>query len=133
MLIGELVRKSGLSKDTLRHYEELGLIKSTPVQAGTRTYRDFGEDTLERLSMISYGKLMGATLKQMAPFIDRVLSGEASEEERRMVLQGVLAEVEKRIADLETARTELNRMIADPNKPNADAAMKRLGLWIDAR
>lgn len=131
MLIGELVQKSGLSKDTLRHYEALGLIKSTPVQAGTRSYRDFGEDTLERLSMISYGKLMGATLKQMAPFIDRILSGEASEEERRMVLQGVLAEVEKRIADLETARAELNRMIADPNKPNADAAMKRLGLWIE--
>lgn len=56
MLIGTLSRISGLSKDTIRHYEVLGLLRSTPRQAGSRVYRDYADDSLERLELIALGK-----------------------------------------------------------------------------
>ncbi len=131
MLIGEICKKSGLSKDTIRHYEQLGLLKSSPRQAGSRVFRDYHDDTFERLSMIAYGKLMGAKLGAMVPVINRALSGESSEEERRKILLAQLAMVEAKIEQFQQMREELRLMAADPNKPNADRAMKRLGLWIE--
>lgn len=131
MLIGEVCRKSGLSKDTIRHYEQIGLLKSKPLRAGTRVYRDYDDDTFERLSMVAYGKLMGAKLSAMVSVIDRALSGESTEEERRAILLAQLDLVEKKIAQFEKMRDELRLMAADPNKPAADKAMKRLGILIE--
>ena len=51
MLIGDLAKLTGLSKDGLRHYEAMGLIHSRQVRAGTRHYCHYDETTLERLSM----------------------------------------------------------------------------------
>lgn len=56
MLIGELARKTSLSKDTIRFYEKLGLITAQERQAGTRIYKEFSEETVERLLMINQGK-----------------------------------------------------------------------------
>ena len=49
MLIGELAKSSGLTKASLRHYVELGLLTPTPKQAGQRAYNDFSDDDVERL------------------------------------------------------------------------------------
>ena len=47
MLIGELSRKTGLTKDTIRFYEKLGLITAGERQAGTRLYKEFSEEMLQ--------------------------------------------------------------------------------------
>ena len=43
MLIGELAEVSGLSKDTIRFYEKIGLIQAGDRIAGTRRYKEFSE------------------------------------------------------------------------------------------
>ncbi|WP_210253203.1 MerR family transcriptional regulator [Beijerinckia sp. L45] len=40
MLINDVARMAGMSKDGIRHYEEMGLISSSARQAGSRVYRD---------------------------------------------------------------------------------------------
>ena len=49
MLIGELAKASDTTKDTIRHYDELGLLLSSNRQAGSRVYKEFSADNLERL------------------------------------------------------------------------------------
>lgn len=49
MRIGELCNEAGVSKELVRHYESLGLISSLPIQAGSRTYREFDEHALNGL------------------------------------------------------------------------------------
>lgn len=56
MLISELARKTGLSKDTIRFYEKIGLITAQERQAETRVYKEFSEETIKRLLMINQGK-----------------------------------------------------------------------------
>ena len=56
MLIGELSKKTGLSKDTIRFYEKMGLIEAKQRQAWTRTYMDFSSVMLERVVIITQGK-----------------------------------------------------------------------------
>ncbi|WP_366927440.1 MerR family transcriptional regulator [Martelella sp.] len=50
MLIGDLARLSGLSKDGIRHYEEMGIVRSLPRQAGSRVYRDYDPANLDRIA-----------------------------------------------------------------------------------
>jgi len=112
MLIGELVKCSGHTKHTLRHYESLGLIYSDSRAAGSREYRDYRSDTLERLSLIEEGKLMGLTLKEIKPLLDKYLQQQLSEQEQRELVAERLAAIEARMAQLESVRQVLEAKLA---------------------
>ncbi|MEL6608733.1 MAG: MerR family transcriptional regulator [Pseudomonadota bacterium] len=131
MLIGDVARRAGLSKDTIRHYEGLGLLHSTPRQAGSRTYRDYGDDTLERLSIIAFAKSMHVPLRDMVVPLNRALSDESTTEERRALVLERLADIDRRITDLTRVRDELRKFLDKPEKETMDARLKALGFWID--
>lgn len=86
MRIGEFCRQAGVSKELVRHYESLGLISSSPVQAGSRVYREFNEQALNRLYLIQKAKNMGLTLKQIKPLLDAFLNYDMSDTEAISIL-----------------------------------------------
>ncbi len=131
MMIGELAKRSGLSKDGLRHYEALGLIHSRPVAAGTRTYRDYDDTTLERLSIISLSKRLGFKLKELKEPLDRLFSDTVSREERAKIISEKVAEVDTKIEELTAARDLLAAFIVTPDKDFMDAMLKDMGLWLE--
>lgn len=131
MLIGELAKRSGLSKDTLRHYEALGLLHSHAVQAGSREYRDYDETSLERLSLISLAKKLKFNLRELAEPLDLILADQVTAEERSVVLREKAREVAATIASLQEAHALLLRLADTPEKPVADEVMKALGLWLE--
>lgn len=47
MLIGEVAKAAGTTPKTLRFYEEQGLLP--PAQRGSNGYRQYSEDSVERL------------------------------------------------------------------------------------
>ena len=60
MLIGELVKKSGLTKDTIRYYEKIGIFNSRVVQRNPKNgYKNYSEDILEVVKMLEIGKQHG--------------------------------------------------------------------------
>jgi DNA-binding transcriptional MerR regulator len=67
MLIAELERRSGLSRDTIRYYERLGLI--TPPRRGDNGYRHYDERTLVELTFITKAQEVGFSLQQIKPGI----------------------------------------------------------------
>lgn len=86
MRISELCRIGDVSKELVRHYESLGLIFSTQVQAGSRSYRDFDKQTLVRLSLIKKGKAIGLSLKQIQPLLDAFLNQQMSQTQALEIL-----------------------------------------------
>jgi DNA-binding transcriptional MerR regulator len=44
MLIGELAKASGTTKDTIRYYDQLGLLITAECRADSRTHKEFSED-----------------------------------------------------------------------------------------
>ena len=87
MRIGELCKRANVSKELVRHYESLGLIYSSEIAAGTRSYRQFDEETLERLSLISAGKKIGFSLKEIKPLLDAYLGEKLSKKEILLILK----------------------------------------------
>ena len=57
--IGELAKATGVSTDTLRHYERKGLLNSRRARNG---YRQYPEDALERVRMVRQGLAWGSTI-----------------------------------------------------------------------
>jgi MerR family transcriptional regulator, copper efflux regulator len=69
LLIHEIARITGMSRDGVRHYEELGLIHSTPRQAGSRIYRDYDAAVLETIERVHQAQRLGFTLKEIVPLL----------------------------------------------------------------
>ncbi len=63
MLIGELSKKSGFSRDTLRYYEKLGLINPDYRREGN--YREYGARVVSVLLFIQRTKKLGFTLAEI--------------------------------------------------------------------
>lgn len=76
MRIGELARRSGISRDTIRFYERAGLIGSQPEPGGSNSYRDYSEDTLLTLEVISDAQAAGMTLADLTVFLGELAAVE---------------------------------------------------------
>ena len=60
--IGELAKATGVTTDTLRHYERKGVLHSQRAGNG---YRQYLEDALERVRMVRQGLAIGFTLDEL--------------------------------------------------------------------
>ncbi|PJZ23925.1 transcriptional regulator [Leptospira hartskeerlii] len=52
MLIGEIVKKTGISRDTIRFYEKEGLFKNCLIVRRGNNYKEYSSDVLEQLQLI---------------------------------------------------------------------------------
>jgi MerR family transcriptional regulator, copper efflux regulator len=107
MLIGELSKKTGVSKDTIRFYEKLGLIVGRDREAGTRLYKEYGPETVERLAMITQGKGLGFTLSEIKHLLDDWGSGALSKRDQIKVIERKIEEIIEKREKLDTIETYL--------------------------
>ncbi len=99
MLIHEIAKMAGLSKDGVRHYEKLGLITSTPRQAGSRTYRDYDASVLTTIENIRGLQRLGFSLIEIKPILKIVAAGPTKEQTLEFV-EGRLKVIRGKIAEL---------------------------------
>lgn len=65
MLIGELSRRSGFSKDTIRYYEKIGLLIVPKTARNDNNYKCYPEEALHTLKAIRKYKELGFTLEEI--------------------------------------------------------------------
>ena len=105
--IGEFSRIAGVTVDTLRHYDALGLLKPDHVDAFTG-YRFYSARQLRPLNRILALKEVGFSLEEIA----RILQKEPTSNELRGMLKAQLARAEQ---ELQTARQRQERILARLN------------------
>lgn len=117
MLIGELSKKTGLSKYTIRFYEKIGLIAASDRKAGTRIYKEFNEETIERLLKIDRGKKLGFKLKEMQLLLDKWGNTSMPDHEQIKILENKFKEVEEKMHQLDVIKdylaAKLNKLKKD--------------------
>jgi len=109
MNIGKVAALSGVPAKTIRYYEEIGLM---PAPGRTASgYRAYTERDVQTLKFIQRARSLGFAVKDVADLLalwrDR---GRASADVRR-IAQHHVAEVERKIAELETIRATLQSLI----------------------
>lgn len=111
MLIGEIVRQSGLSRDTIRYYERLGLLKTVGRPVPTNDYKAYAPDTLDRLRSIKLGKHLGFSLTEIAEGLQLYDRDQFNEVEIEAWLVEKIAQVEEKVQLLQTLRRDLHRSL----------------------
>lgn len=123
MLIGELSKQTGLSKDTIRFYEKLGLITSISNDLGTKSYKKYSLETIERLATIVQGKGLGFTLNEIKQLLDEWGGGEISKRDLIEIIERKIEEVVKKKQQLESIETYLVNKLS---KLNAEISSDKL-------
>ena len=65
MLIGEISKRTGVSRDTIRFYEKKGLIKVPKKQRRENNYKEYPERVIDQLILIKSIQDFGFTLKEI--------------------------------------------------------------------
>lgn len=112
MRIGELARRTGFSRETLRYYERRGLLEGRGPCRGPNRYREYSERSLERLEAIRALKEHGFTLSE----IRRLLSERAPADRCEGVpeaLEAKLRAVDEHIVQLRRYRRRLAAALSE--------------------
>lgn len=70
MLLGEIIKRSGFPKDTIRFYEKKGLITLNRKDRRENNYKEYSEEILERLIYIKSLKSLGFTLNEIIDVLE---------------------------------------------------------------
>jgi len=102
---------TGVSTDTLRHYERLGLLPRTERTAAG--YRRYDPAVTSRVRLIQRALVVGFSLKDLASVLRRRDTGEPPCRAVRALVGERLAALEERLEDLTTLRDEMRGVLKD--------------------
>lgn len=102
MRIGELAREVGVNPRTIRYYEGIGLLPA-PVRSGSG-YREYREADAERLVFVKTAQRLGLTLAEIGEILAFRDRGERPCGYVIGVLERQVANLGRRIAELEALR-----------------------------
>ncbi|OEE89340.1 zinc-responsive transcriptional regulator [Enterovibrio norvegicus FF-162] len=107
--IGQLAKQAGVSGDTLRFYEKVGLLK--PTSRSESGYRLYNEDALSRVHFIMKAKRLGLTLDDIQEMLEiRLEASQHSCAEVKGITQKKLDEMDQKIAELTQIRVALKKI-----------------------
>lgn len=105
--IGALSRRTGCPIETVRYYERIGLLPRPPRTAGG--YRMYGEEAVRRLAFVLRARALGFSPPEVRALLGLAEGQEPSCAAVRDMAAAHLAEVRRKIDDLQ----RLGRILAD--------------------
>lgn len=101
--------KTGISIDTLRYYERIGLID--PVERAPNGHRCYGERDLRRVDFLKRVRATGMSISEMQRYVGLFRMGNSTIGERRMMLEHHRQVVQQQIQELYETMTLLDTKI----------------------
>jgi DNA-binding transcriptional MerR regulator len=131
MTVSDLATRSGLSADTIRYYEKIGLL---PPPARTEAgYRLFEQASLQRLEFIRSAQGLGLRLKDIGQLLEVMDKGMCPCGHTEDLLTARMAEVDQEIARLTDMREAMSRTLEKCPADCSDPACWPCGLQIYPR
>ncbi|GAA4889486.1 MerR family transcriptional regulator [Streptomyces coeruleoprunus] len=108
MRIGELAARSGLTKDTIRFYERIGLVTGKRLANG---YRDFPPETVTWLVYVRTAQTLGFSLAEIARHGEDLRDAPDSAEALSTLFEEKIRVIDARMADLAALRADLEARV----------------------
>jgi len=105
--IGDLARATGISVETVRYYERIGLMP--PPGRTAANYRAYEHRHLERLNFIRHARSLGFEISEIRSLLALAAQPATDCAAADAIASRHLAAVEAKIASLQTLRAELTR------------------------
>jgi DNA-binding transcriptional MerR regulator len=133
--IQQVAQQTGLSIDTLRYYERIGLIE--PIHRASNNHRRYAREDVDWIALLIRLKETGMPIAQMTRFAQLRRQGPCTLTERRIMLEQHQRDLEQQIQQLDQHRSILQLKIASykereaqfiassPSAQSPDTAMKQ--------
>ena len=109
MKITEVSERYGLSADTLRYYERIGLIP--PVHRNGSAIRDYNELDLRRVEFIKCMRSAGLPIEVLIEYVGLVQQGDATIQARKRILEEQRALLISRMQEMQKTLDILDHKI----------------------
>jgi len=107
--IGQVAQRAGVSADTIRYYERLGLLpKPQRTPAG---YREYPEAILNRIALVRNAMRFGFSLLEIRGFFRMREAGGKPCHQVRQAAQTILDRVDQQIAELTSTRETMRETL----------------------
>ena len=124
-----LAEASGVSTDTLRHYERMGLLTGTTRTAAG--YRRYPPAAVDRVRLIRRALVVGFSLRELASVLRQRDRGPAPCQRVRAVVGARLQALEQQLLDLMTIRDELRIVLGEWDRRLADTPAGQRARLLD--
>jgi DNA-binding transcriptional MerR regulator len=111
MLIGELVSKTGFTRDTIRFYEKQGLIHIDRKERRDNNYKEYSDVVLQKLLVIKKLKGFGFTLNEAVEYLELIDNNAASCSNVAEKVKEKVKQIEQKISELLELRIAMVNMI----------------------
>ncbi len=109
MRIGQLAESTGISRDTIRYYEKIGLLPR--ARRRDSGYREYPDDAGNRIRVIRNAVQLGFALKDISKVLRVRDAGGAPCLQVRDYAAALIAEIEQQIHSLKSERRAMRAMI----------------------
>lgn len=109
MTITEVSKKYGLSADTLRYYERVGLIPPVPRKGGG--VRDYDQTSLGWVELIKCLRSAGVGIEALSEYCRLFQQGEDTSRQRKELLIEQRRQLQERMENMQQSLDRLNEKI----------------------
>ena len=110
MTIAEVSKKYGLTADTLRYYERIGLLPPVPRTKGG--IRDYDEASCGWIELMKCLRSAGVQIEALIDYVALYRQGEGTAGQRRAILVEQRDQMVARMEEMQRSLDRLNRKIA---------------------
>jgi DNA-binding transcriptional MerR regulator len=112
MLISDFARLTGLTRDTVRFYARLGLLRpQTNGKGGRHPYSVFTDKDVRAAEVIRISQSLGMSLKEIAAFNEERREGHLTSERRVEIMSAQLVRLEAKATELEMMKSYVRAKI----------------------
>ena len=109
LTIGELARRSGYAVQTLRYYEQIGLMPKPPRTSGGQ--RRYGQELQRRLLFIRHARDLGFEIEDIRSLLDLASRPDQPCASVDAIAKAHLVSIDEKIARLTALRAEVDHML----------------------
>lgn len=108
LTIGRLARSAGVGVETIRYYQQRGLL---PLPATVGAYRHYPVSLVERIRFIKRAQELGFSLDEIAELLR--LEGGIDRRSIRQIASARLAQIELKLSDLRRMQKVLKHLVTE--------------------
>ncbi len=113
MLIGQISKETGLTKDTIRYYEKRGLLKVEQTASQFNNYKQYTSEHLERLELIKKTKRFGFTLNEITDLLVLIDAKKANCSLFIEKINDKISDIDRRIQELKDFKSSILLSVQD--------------------
>lgn len=129
MSISEVSKKYGISADTLRYYERIGLIPSVPRNKSG--IRDYDEESQRWIELMICMRKSGVQIEALIEYVALFSQGDKTLDARKELLKEQREKIQDRMADMQASLDRLNTKIEhyEAGLMKSEKRLQNLGKW----